>query len=496
MAATERITMTMRELDRFKVIQDVADGKLKPWRAAERLELTTRQIRRLVGRLREHGPQGLVSRRRAKPSNNRLDAVTADRALSIIRDRYADFGPTLACEKLWECHGIRLAKETVRRLMTDAGMWVPRRQRPPKVYQPRARRACLGELIQIDGSEHRWFEERAPQCTLLVYVDDATSRLMMLHFTQTESTFSYFEATRAYLECYGKPGALYSDKASVFRNVNPGKTGNRVTHFGRAMYELNIDTFCANSSPAKGRVERAHLTLQDRLVKELRLRGISTVADANAYAPSFIAAYNARFAKPPKSDFDAHRPLRADESLDLVLTWREPRKVTKSLTVQYDRVMYLLDDTPEHRKLIDRYIEVWEYPDGRIELRADGCLLPCRQYDRLTEIDQGAVVEHKRLSHVLQVAQAIQAQRDNSRIGKAPSRTHRGDSTRTNRNERQPGKKKQREFTQADVEQVIVDLAQRRQTQQQPNKPGRRSAKDRGSDVSALPVQTPSFDTA
>lgn len=184
MAATERITMTMRELDRFKVIQDVADGKLKPWRAAERLELTTRQIRRLVGRLREHGPQGLVSRRRAKPSNNRLDAVTADRALSIIRDRYADFGPTLACEKLWECHGICLAKETVRRLMTDAGMWVPRRQRPPKVYQPRARRACLGELIQIDGSEHRWFEERAPQCTLLVYVDDATSRLMMLHFTQ------------------------------------------------------------------------------------------------------------------------------------------------------------------------------------------------------------------------------------------------------------------------------------------------------------------------
>ena len=119
-----------------------------------------------------------------------------------------------------------------------------------------------------------------------------------------------------------------------------------MTHFGRAMYELNIDTFCANSSPAKGRVERANLTLQDRLVKELRLRGIGTHAEANAYAPAFIAAYNARFAKPPKSGFDAHRPLRADENLDLVLTWREPRKVTKSLTVQYDRVMYLLDDTP------------------------------------------------------------------------------------------------------------------------------------------------------
>ena len=496
MAATERITMTMCELDRFKVIQDVADGKLQPWRAAERLGLTTRQIRRLVGRLREHGPQGLVSQRRTKPSNNRLDSKTTDRVLSIIRDRYADFGPTLACEKLYECHNIRLAKETVRKLMTDAGLWVPRRQRPPKVYQPRARRACLGELIQIDGCDHRWFEERAPACTLLVYVDDATSRLMGLHFTQTESTFSYFEATRAYIERHGKPSAFYSDKYSVFRNATPGKTGNRVTHFGRAMYELNIDTFCANSSAAKGRVERAHLTLQDRLVKEMRLRGINTVADANAYAPSFMAAYNARFAKPPKSDFNAHRPLRADENLDLVLTWREPRKVTKSLTVQYDRVMYLLDDTPENRKLIDRTIEVWEYPDGRIELRTEGRVLFCRQYDRLAEIDQAAVIEHKRLSHVLQVAQAIQAQRDNSRIGKAPSRTHRGDSTKTNRNTSQPNKKKQREFTQADVEKVIVDLAERRQNQQPARKPGRRSARDSDASVSTLPVQDPLFDTA
>ena len=493
MAATERITMTMRELDRFKVIQDVADGTLKPWRAAERLRLTTRQIRRLVARLRDQGPGGLVSRRCSKPSNNRLESVKADRALSIIRERYADFGPTLACEKLYECHGIRLAKETVRRLMTDAGLWIPRRQRPPKVYQPRSRRSCLGELIQIDGSDHRWFEERAPACTLLVYVDDATSRLMVLHFTATESTFSYFEATRAYIERHGKPAAFYSDKASVFRNTNASKSGNSVTHFGRAMYELNIDTFCANSSSAKGRVERAHLTLQDRFVKELRLRGISTVAEANAWAPAFMAAYNTRFAKPPRSDFDAHRPLRPDESLDLLLTWREPRKVTKSLTVQYDRVMYLLEDTPENRKLIDRYIEVWEYTDGRIEIRANGRVLPYRQYDRLAEIDQGAVVEHKRLGHVLQVAQALQAQRDNRRIGKAPSRTHLGTATRSQ--ERPPGTKKQREFTQSDVEHAIVDLAQQREHPVQSRKPGRRSAKVIETDVSALPDQAPSFNT-
>jgi len=308
-----------------------------------------------------------------------------------------------------------------------------------------------------------------------VYVDDATSRLMTLHFTATESTFSYFEATRAYIERYGKPVAFYSDKYSVFRKTAASGTGDSVTHFGRAMYELNIDTFCANSSSAKGRVERAHLTLQDRLVKELRLRGIDTVEAANAYAPSFIAAYNARFAKPPRSEFDAHRPLRTDENLDLLLTWRESRKVSKALTVRYDRVLYLLDDTVANRKLIGRTIEVWEYPDGRIELRADGRALPYREYDKLTEVDAGAIVEHKRLSHALQVAQSMQAQRDSRRIATAPSRTNLGAEVRSP--ERTPGTKKQRELTQKDLNQIIEELAQQNvQTQPQRRKPGRRSA--------------------
>lgn len=473
MAQPGTITMSMRELDRLKVIQAVIEERLMPWRAAERLGLSRRQVERLANRYRCEGAAGLVSRRRGRPGNHQLPVNLCPQALALIRERYADFGPTLACEKLHECHGITLSKETVRHLMTDAGLWIPRRQRPPKIYQPRARRACLGELIQIDGSDHRWFEERAPQCTLLVYVDDATSRLMALHFTATESTFSYFEATRGYLERYGKPVAFYSDKASVFRSGKAHETGSSVTHFGRAMFELNIDTFCANSSSAKGRVERAHLTLQDRLVKELRLRGISTIVEANAYAPSFMAAYNARFAKPPKSDFDAHRPLRGDENLDLLMTWRETRRVTKSLTIQYDRVMYLLDDTPENRKLIHRYIDVWEYPDGRIEIRADGRVLPYRQYDRLAEIDQGAVVEHKRLSHALQVAQAIQAQRDNRRISGSPARTNQGQPVRAT--ERAQGTKKQREFTQDDINGVITELAQRRQPNQT-RKPGRRSA--------------------
>ncbi len=207
---------------------------------------------------------------------------------------------------------------------------------------------------------------------------------MHLHFTPTE--FSYFEATRAYLEKHGKPVTFYNDKATIFRSAQPATRSDKgMTHFGRAMYELNIENICANSSQAKGRVERANLTLQDRLVKELRLRGISNKEAANAFIQRFIADFNARFAKPPKSNFNAHRPLREDENLDTIFTWREPRRVTRSLTVQYDRVIYLLDDTAQTRKLINQYIKIYEYPDGRIELRANGTSLPYQRYDRLQE---------------------------------------------------------------------------------------------------------------
>lgn len=446
------VTMSMQELDRLKVVQAVVDGNLKPGRAAERLGLTGRQMRRLVARFMEDGPAGLVSRKRHKPSNHQLSPGKAELALDLIRDRYDDFGPTLACEKLREVHGLILSKETVRRLMMDAGLWVPRKLRSPTIYQPRNRRHCIGELIQIDGSDHRWFEDRAPPCTLLVYIDDATSRLMHLHFTYSESTFGYFEATRRYLELHGKPQAFYSDQDSVFRVNQPSATGGAgYTQFGRALYELNIESICANSSQAKGRVERANLTLQDRLVKELRLQGISTLAAANAFAPTFIADYNRRFAKPPRNDWNAHRPWRDDEDLDLIFTWRVLRKVSHVLTLQYERTIYLLPDTRETRRLIHRYIDVYEYPDGRIELRADGQVLPYARYDRLPEIDQGAIVENKRLGHVLRVAQIVQAQRYNRRAG--PAHTNVGQLPRPP--VAQPGTKPQRKLNEQDLARAI-----------------------------------------
>ena len=450
MAGTATITMSMREVDRVKTVQAVVDRMLPVGPAAGRLGLSRRQLERLIVRYKAQGASGLVSAKRGRPSNHQLSPGVAQRALSVIRDRYADFGPTLACEKLRECHGLVLGKETVRSLMTAAGLWKPRRQRAPQIHQPRNRRACLGELIQIDGSDHAWFEGRAPACTLLVFIDDATGRLMQLHFTPTESAFAYFQATRAYLERHGKPVAFYSDKASIFRATRESTDfGRTVTQFGRALFELNVDILCANSSQAKGRVERANLTLQDRLVKELRLRKICTQEAANEFAPHFIADFNARFAKPAQRDHDAHRPVRADEDLDLIFSWRVQRKVSLSLTLQHDRIVYLLENCEANRSLIHRYIDVYEYPDGQIEIRADGQSLRYERYDRLGQIDTSAVVENKRLGRALQAALILQAQRDDRRI-KAPSRTHRGKLPQPLR--AASGTKRASQFTAEDIE--------------------------------------------
>lgn len=379
--------------------------------------------------------------------------------LELIRSRYSDFGPTLACEKLREIHGLYLSKETERGIMADAGLWIPRKLRSASVYQPRNRRHCVGELIQIDGSDHDWFEGRAKPCTLLVYIDDATSRLMHLHFTYSESTFSYFEATRRYIELHGKPQAFYSDQANVFRvNKKHATSGDGYTQFGRVLFELNIESICANSSQAKGRVERANLTLQDRLVKELRLRCITSMAEGNTYAPSFIEDFNNRFSKPPRNDWNAHRPVRDDEILDMIFTFREKRKVSHSLTLQYDKNIYMIEDSKENRRLIGKFIDVYEYPDGRIELR-DTPLepIPYVTYDRLPEVCQGAIVENKRLGHVLQIAQLVQEQRDSRRGLSAPARTNQGRAPVPHK--AAPGKKPQRKLDENDPVKAMSGLA-------------------------------------
>jgi hypothetical protein len=220
----------------------------------------------------------------------------------------------LAREKLIERHGIKLCKETIRKILSKAGIWLPKDQRIAKPHQPRFRRACFGELVQIDGCEHHWFEDRGPSCSLLVFVDDATGKLMELSFAPSELAFSYFAATTSYLQRHGKPVAFYSDKHSIFRVARgPGGAAGGVTQFARALGELNIDIICADSPQAKGRVERMHKTLQDRLVKELRLEGVATIEAGNTLLPRFMEDFNGKFAKPPEMTRTEPRkgPLRA-----------------------------------------------------------------------------------------------------------------------------------------------------------------------------------------
>lgn len=243
---------------------------------------------------------------------------------------------------------------------------MPRSKRP---YQPRYNWDCFGELIQIDCSHHDWFEGRAAKCSLLMFIDDATGKLQHLRFCESESTFDYMISTRLYVEQHGKPLAFYSDKHSVFRVNQSSKKDSKITQFGRVLSTLNIDIIFANSPQAKGRVERANRTLQDRLIKEMRLKGICSIEQANAWLPCFIEQFNQKFAKMAFNPKNLHRPItETAEKLDDIFSWREPRRVKNSLTITYDKCVYLLENTEENQRLIGKYLEFLEYLDGTVAI--------------------------------------------------------------------------------------------------------------------------------
>ena len=431
------LSMSDGELRRLEVLRDVDRGGLPVRAAAQLLGRSERQVWRLLKAFRSAGAAGLISKKRGRPSNRRTAAAVRAAVLWVVRHNYADFGPTLATEKLAAEHGFSFSSETLRKWMIVDGLWRDRKQRR-RVHQPRPRRECVGELVQVDGSEHWWFEDRGPQCTLLVFVDDATSRLMHLQFVESESTpvqargrlFAYFQAARAYLEAWGKPIALYSDKHGVFRVNHPGAlSGDGMTQFGRALHALNIDIICANSSPAKGRVERANKTLQDRLVKELRLAGATTLAEGNALLPAFIADYNARFAKAPANSKDLHRRLGPGDDLDDAFAWKEERTLSRALTLQYDKILFILEPSEPAKAAIGKRVTVVDYPDGRLSIRYRGVELAYRTFDKIRQVDQGAIVENKRLGAALAFIRDEQLRRGPQRRStKAPRRRDQRDA--------------------------------------------------------------------
>jgi len=394
------LEMSTKELNRLEVMQRLSEKRMNQKEASCMLELSTRQIKRLLRVYRKQGAAGLVSKHRGRRSNNRLAEEVKKRALNLLKTKYKGFGPTLAHEKLVEKEKLKLSDESVRKLMIAEDLWKPRKTKKVVIHQLRERRACFGELIQIDGSPHDWFEGRAPACVLLVFIDDATGQLVQLLFVECESFFSYCQAAEDYFRQYGKPVAFYSDRHGIFRvNVPSTGSGEALTQFGRAMQELDIQIICANTPQAKGRVERVIQTLQDRLPKEMRLGGIANMTDGNAYLPEFLKDFNQRFAVDARSSINAHRPLTAKEDLARILTWQETRTLSKNLTLQFQKVVYQIQTDRPTYALRNAQVTVCLNPQEEITILYNGKALPYSIYKQ--QAKQAEVVSTKQLDQVL-----------------------------------------------------------------------------------------------
>ena len=362
--------MSQKEALRAQVMELLMAGKIDRKEASQRLAVSARQIKRIVRRYRTAGLPGLISKKRGVPSNRRLTDTTRRLAIEAIGTHYRDFGPTLASEKLLERHAITLSVESTRSLMISVGFWKPRVGAKICVHPMRERRARLGELIQIDGSPHDWFEGRGEYCTLLVFIDDASGWLTQLRFAPTETTLDYLRVLHDHIKAYGVPVALYSDKHSIFRinakNADPAAE----TQFSRAARELGIECIHANSPQAKGRVERANQTLQDRLVKEMRLAGIDNMAAANAWLPGYMTDYNQRFAVAPKDSQDAHlRYPGTDEELTRTLSVQVEKTLSKNLSCQHQGELLQVETSGTELAMRGAKVRLYQHFDGTQELR-------------------------------------------------------------------------------------------------------------------------------
>lgn len=374
--------MSKNEIGRLEVVRRVIDGVISQRHAAELLGVTARQMRRLQRGYEAAGASALVSKKWGRPSNRRIDAVVKQTVLNELRTRYRGFGPTLAAEYLAQ-DGHAISKETLRHWMSEAGLWRVAQGRRQAVHPPRLRRPQLGELVQIDGSPHDWFEGRGPRCTLIAFIDDATSRVMAAGFVPVECSQAYFDALHAYVQAYGRPAALYSDRHGIFRKHDP--EDDQPTQFQRATHALGIENIQALTPQAKGRVERLFQTLQDRLVKAMRLAGVKDMAGANAFLPTYLHGHNARFAVPPASAEDAHQPYTGNPAeLARVCAHHHSRKLSKDLVLSFNKQRYILQTTGEPRyALRGANVTVVAYRDGRIEILHGKEILPFKAFDPL-----------------------------------------------------------------------------------------------------------------
>lgn len=372
------MALSKRERDRLVVLRQVKQGKLTQACAAEQLGLSLRWVKKLAGRLRNEGDQGLAHRLRAKPSNNGHGAALREQALALIGERYSDYGPTLASEMLAAEHALAINRETLRQWMSAEKLWKPKRQKLTKVHVWRARRRHRGELVQWDTSEHDWLEGRGPKLYLIAMIDDATSELTG-RFARSDSTAENMRLLGRYVELHGRPAAVYTDKAGLFQVNRPLHHNKHLeaepgpTQIGRALAALDIRRITAHSPQAKGRIERSFGTLQDRLVKGLRRSGASSLEEANRYLEQELEPeWKRRFARQAAEPADAHRKLRKDQRLESILSAVESRVVGNDYTIAWRSERYQIPAGQAKPRMRKQQVQIEQRLDGELWLRWGG----------------------------------------------------------------------------------------------------------------------------
>src|SRR3984893_2139057 len=380
---TERIALSQRERDRLRVLHEVKRKQLTQSEAARRLKISDRQIRRLLVGLQKRGDRAVIHGLRGRPSNRRYVVRFEQQILTRVRQHYADFGPTLAAEHLAQ-EGLAVSRETLRKWMVKTSLWRPRTQRVKTIHVWRERRASFGELVMQDSSPFRWLEERGPAWQLIAVTDDATSRFYA-RFTEHDTTEENLRTFGEWLRRYGRPLAHYTDKNSIFRMSAPAPLGEQLrgqkarSHFGRALRELGIEWIAAHSPQAKGRIERLFETLQDRLVKEMRLAGIDNLAAANHFLEMhFLPAWEQRFTVAPRKPRNAHRRLDPEQRLEEILSVRVGRQVADDHSVSWDGTRWGVKREEVCAGLRGAQVEVERRLDGSHWLRFRGRYLRLR----------------------------------------------------------------------------------------------------------------------
>lgn len=413
--------MSRKERQRVGIMSSVQAGELNLVEAAEVLGLDYRQTKRVWKRYQDEGDAGLVHRLRGRPGQRRKPPEVRARILARYQERYADFGPTLAAEYL-EQEGLLVDHETLRRWLLAENQRTVRRRRQ-RHRQWRERKPCFGAMIQLDGSHHDWFEGRRAKCVLMVMVDDATNRLWA-QFFEEETTHASYDVLEGWVRKYGLPQSLYVDRDSIYRCEGLGSIAEQIagkapqTQFGRAMEPLGVELILANSPQAKGRVERMNGVLQDRLVKALRLAGISDLARANEFlARTYLPAHNRKFQKQPASPADAHRGV--PRGLNEVLSWEEQRVVQRDWTVQHEGKRYQIDRQHEALSLAGRKVTVRRLRDGTVQLEHRGVKLKWREVARRVERASG---ETKLQTQAVRQATLPSVRRENKPVAPHPWR--------------------------------------------------------------------------